>query len=161
MCSSDPSMNCSSHVDMCTPHAMWGPDRARASHGGRCASAPRVNVREPSDHGLIHTGEKARPSRTPQTLAHAVGPCRQKAASLGLATRVNEDQMVSKLLTAQVGRLSQVATGPLAVSGCVIGRSHREVSSGCVIGRCHHGERGGRKSARQSVRVHAPCQAPP
>jgi hypothetical protein len=42
-----------SHVDMCTPHAMWGPERARGtryhaidlarSHGGRCASAPRVN----------------------------------------------------------------------------------------------------------------------
>jgi hypothetical protein len=27
-------------------------------------------VREPSDHGLIHTGEKARPSRTPQILIY-------------------------------------------------------------------------------------------
>jgi len=70
--SSDPYiMNCS-HVDMCTPHAMWGPERAITPSISRDLMEEDVpvlresTVREPSDHALIHTGEKARPSRTPQ-----------------------------------------------------------------------------------------------
>ena len=68
-------MNCS-HVDMCTPHAMWGPERAITPSISRDLMEEDVpvlresTVREPSDHGLIHTGEKARPSRTPQILIY-------------------------------------------------------------------------------------------
>jgi len=68
-------MNCS-HVDMCTPHAMWGPERAITPSISRDLMEEDVpvlresTVREPSDHALIHTGEKARPSRTPQILIY-------------------------------------------------------------------------------------------
>ena len=43
-------------------------------------------VREPSDHALIHTGEKARPSRTPQILiyrdeTYSIASCGQRMQS--------------------------------------------------------------------------------
>ena len=56
-----------SHVDMIVHLPCHGVGNAPGRRGGRCA---RVNVREPSEHRLVHTGEKARRSRSPIADSH-------------------------------------------------------------------------------------------